>query len=168
MPDVRVLHVLAEAMGVPLGLPDVAAARAEIDEIGPWDGDRAAFEPVDAPGTGAAGAGEAVLATWSQLLDAGRLQDGEPFLAGTARPAVARLSAATAASVGVADGAAVTVSTGRGAVTVPVLVTAMPDGVVWLPTNAAGVAVRSQLAGAPGSVVQVAAAADDVATGGAA
>ena len=168
MPDVRVLHVLAEAMGVPLGLPDVAAARAEIDEIGLWDGDRAAFEPVDAPAPVRPAAGEAVLATWSQLLDAGRLQDGEPFLAGTARSAVARVSAATAASVGVADGAAVTVSTGRGAVTVPVLVTAMPDGVVWLPTNAAGVPVRHQLAGAPGSVVQLAAAADDLATGGAA
>ena len=34
------------------------------------------------------------------LLDAGRLQDGEPHLAGTARPPVARLSAATAAEIG--------------------------------------------------------------------
>ena len=35
------------------------------------------------------------LATWRQLLDSGRMQDGEPSLAGTARPAVARMSAAT-------------------------------------------------------------------------
>ncbi len=41
--------------------------------------------------------GQALLATWRQLLDSGRMQDGEPSLAGTARPVVARMSAATAA-----------------------------------------------------------------------
>jgi NADH-quinone oxidoreductase subunit G len=162
MPDVRVLHVLADAMGVDLGLPDVAAARREIDEVGLWDGDRPAFSAVPAATPPPLGAGEAVLATWSQLLDAGRLQDGEPFLAGTARAAVARVSAGTAESLGVTDGAAVTVSTDRGAVTAPVLVTEMPDGVVWLPTNAAGLPLRRELAAAPGSVVRVAAAAGEL------
>jgi NADH-quinone oxidoreductase subunit G len=168
MPDVRVLHVLAEAMGLDLGLPDVAAARAEIAELGLWDGDRATFEPVDAPTPAPPNPGEAVLATWSQLLDAGRLQDGEPFLAGTARSAVARVSAATAAAVGVQDGAFLMVSTDRGAVTVPVLVTEMPDGVVWLPTNSAGVPVRRELAAVPGSVVRLAAGSAAVEHGGAA
>ena len=121
-------------------------------------GDRSAFEPVSAPAPVRPAAGQAVLATWSQLLDAGRLQDGEPFLAGTARTAVARVSAATAEALGVSAGAAVTVSTDRGALTAPVLVTEMPDGVVWLPTNAAGLPVRRELAAAPGSVVRVAAA----------
>jgi NADH-quinone oxidoreductase subunit G len=162
MPDVRVLHVLADAMGVDLGLPDVAAARREIDEVGLWDGDRPAFSAVAAATPPPLGAGEAVLATWSQLLDAGRLQDGEPFLAGTARPPVARVSAATAESLGVIDGAAVTVSTDRGAVTAPLLVTDMPDGVVWLPTNAAGLPLRRELAAAPGSVVRVTAAAGEL------
>jgi NADH-quinone oxidoreductase subunit G len=167
MPDVRVLHVLAEAMGVDLGLPDVAAARAEIDELGPWDGDRATFAAVPAGAPARPGAGEAVLATWSQLLDAGRLQDGEPFLAGTARSAVARVSAATAEALGVVDGAPVTVATDRGAVTAPVLVTEMPDGVVWLPTNAPGVPVRRALAAGPGSVVRLSAGSADVEPGGA-
>ena len=36
------------------------------------------------------GPGEAVLAGWRMLLDAGRLQDGEPYLAGTARTPVVR------------------------------------------------------------------------------
>ena len=45
------------------------------------------------------------------LLDAGRLQDGEPYLAGTARPPVVRLSAATAAEIGADDGDLVTVGT---------------------------------------------------------
>jgi NADH-quinone oxidoreductase subunit G len=63
----------------------------------------------------------------------GRMQDGEPALAGTARPVVARMSAATALEAGVADGDKVTVSTDRGSVTVPVEVTPMTDHVVWLP-----------------------------------
>ena len=48
------------------------------------------------------------------LLDDGRLQDGEPHLAGTARTPVVRLSAETASAIGAADGDNVTVSTARG------------------------------------------------------
>ncbi len=156
MPDVRVLHVLADAMGVALGLPDVAAARAEIDEVGLWDGERPAFAP--APAAAAGPGGDTLLATWTQLLDAGRMQDGEPYLAGTAREAVARVSAATAGTLDVADGGRLTVSTGAGTVTVRVLVTDMTDGVVWLPTNAPGVPVRGALAAGHGSTVSLAAA----------
>ena len=71
---------------------------------------------------------------------------------------VARLSAATAATVGVGDGERVTVSTDAGAVTLPVLVTDMPDHVVWLPTNAADCAVRGTLHADAGDVVTLAAA----------
>jgi anaerobic selenocysteine-containing dehydrogenase len=84
------------------------------------------------------------LATWRQLLDSGQMQDGEPSLAGTARPVVARMSAATAAEAGAADGDKVTVATGRGSVTVPVEVVPMADHVVWLP--AAGLARASTAA----------------------
>ena len=55
--------------------------------------------------------GEAVLATWHLLLDDGRLQDGEPYLAGTAHAAGRAAVAATAAEIGVADGGPVTVVT---------------------------------------------------------
>jgi NADH-quinone oxidoreductase subunit G len=72
------------------------------------------------------------------------MQDGEPSLAGTARPVVARMSAATAAQAGVADGDKVTVATDQGSVTVPVEVVPMADHVVWLP--AAGLP-RGALAG---------------------
>ena len=89
------------------------------------------------------------LTTWHQLLDDGRMQDGEPSLAGTARPAVARMSAATAAEAGVADGDKVTVATDRGSVTVPAEVVPMTDHVVWLP--AAGLPVaETQIAPYPG------------------
>jgi NADH-quinone oxidoreductase subunit G len=168
MPDVRVLHVLADEMGVDLRLPDVPAARAEIDDLGAWDGDRATFASVDPvpPAPASLATGRMVLSTWPLLLDAGRLQDGEPYLAGTARPAVARLSAGTAEALGVGDGDPVTVSTDRGEVTAPVLVTDMPDGVVWLPTNSDGVHVRLGLAAANGSRVRVRAGSTAVEQGG--
>jgi NADH-quinone oxidoreductase subunit G len=94
-----------------------------------------------------------VLSTWALLLDQGRLQDGEPYLAGTAHRATARLSAGTVAAMG--GGTEVTVSTDRGAVTLPLVVTDIPDGVVWLPTNAVRCAVRATLGADAGDVVTV-------------
>ncbi len=98
--DLYVLGAIADEMDIHLGLPDAAAARAELATLGIWRGTRP--EP-PRPG-GHAGSpvavvppGQALLATWRQLLDSGRMQDGEPSLAGTARPVVARMSAATAA-----------------------------------------------------------------------
>jgi NADH-quinone oxidoreductase subunit G len=96
-----------------------------------------------------------LLATWHNLLDVGRMQDGEPNLAGTARAAVARMSAATAAEAGTTDGGKITVATGHGAITVPVETADMPDRVVWLPTNSAGSIVRRDLGAGHGSVVTV-------------
>jgi len=83
------------------------------------------------------------------------MQDGEPFLAGTARPACARLSAALAAEMGLVDGDKVTVATDRGSITLPAEVAAMPDRVVWLPTNSAGCAVRGELGADAGALVTV-------------
>ena len=95
--------------------------------------------PASSPLSSASGARRTVrLATWQQLLDAGRMQDGEPYLAGTARPVVARVSAATAAAAGRGDGDKVTVTTAAGSVTVPLEVTDMADGVVWLPDQQPG------------------------------
>jgi NADH-quinone oxidoreductase subunit G len=89
------------------------------------------------------------------LLDAGRLQDGEPHLAGTARTALARLSPATAAEIGVLDGELVTVSTDRGGITLPVEMTDMDDRVVWLPLNSAGSSVHQTLGVGVGAVVSI-------------
>jgi NADH-quinone oxidoreductase subunit G len=160
--DLSVLGAVADEMDVHLGLPDGAAARAELAALGAWRGARPAAPAVlsapRAPGaggtaTGGSGASTVQLATWSQLVDAGRLQDGEPYLAGTARPVAARVSPATAADAGVADGDKVTVATLAGSVTVPLNVTDMTDGVVWLPTNSSGSAVRADLAAGHGSRV---------------
>jgi NADH-quinone oxidoreductase subunit G len=102
-----------------------------------------------------------VLSTWSLLLDKGRLQDDEPYLAGTAHRAVVRLSPGTAAGLGLppgASGTAVTVSTDRGEITLPLAVTPMPDGVVWLPSNSPGSAVRATLGAGNGDRVSISAA----------
>ncbi|MFM9035385.1 MAG: NADH-quinone oxidoreductase subunit G [Mycobacterium sp.] len=152
-PDLRVLSTLAAELGVDLGLGTTAQARSEMAALGGWDGARPSGPDVAAGPGAVPGSGEAVLAGWRMLLDAGRLQDGEPHLAGTARPAVARLSAATAAGVGASG--AVTVSTGRGSVTLPLEVTDMPDAVVWLPLNSPGSAVHTQLGVTAGAVVRI-------------
>ena len=83
------------------------------------------------------------------------MQDGEPNLAGTARAAVAKMSAATAAEAGTAEGGKVTVVTERGAITVPVQIADMPDRVVWLPANSPGCAVRRELGAGHGGLVTV-------------
>ena len=139
--DLYVLGAIADQMDVHLGLPDAAAARAELAALGTWRGARPEPPMVtgawpSAPPTHhikGSGVLDVRLATWRQLLDSGQMQDGEPSLAGTARPVVARMSAATAAEAGAADGDKVTVATGRGSVTVPVEVVPMADHVVWLP-----------------------------------
>ncbi|MCR6687891.1 NADH-quinone oxidoreductase subunit G [Cellulomonas sp.] len=164
--DHRVLHGLADALGVDLGLGSLADVHAELDQLGGWDGARAEAPDTDAAEPPAVPAGHAVLATWHHLLDAGRLQDGEPHLAGTAKRPVARVSAGTAAAVGVADGAPLAVSADSGTITLPVLVTDMPDFVVWLPTSSPGSAVRDTLHAVSGDLVRLAPGAADGATDG--
>ena len=155
--DLYVLGAIADQMDVHLGLPDAAAARAELAALGTWRGTRPEPPAADEiwPGAPAAhhfgrsGVLDVRLATWHQLLDSGRMQDGEPSLAGTARPAVARMSAATAAEAGIADGDKVTVATDRGSVTVPVVVAPMADHVVWLPAAGLPQAAALVRAGVP-------------------
>jgi NADH-quinone oxidoreductase subunit G len=159
LPDFRVLDMLADAMDAPLGLRGVDRVRGELAELDAWEGTRVAAPSVPAGELPRPAPGQAVLSTWHLLLDAGRLQDGEPYLAGTAHRAVARISAATAAEIGLAPGAELAVSTPRGTVTLPVIVTAIPDRVVWLPTNSAGSAVRATLGADSGTVVTIQAAA---------
>jgi NADH-quinone oxidoreductase subunit G len=89
------------------------------------------------------------------LLDLGRLQDGEPHLARTARKPVVRLSAATAAEIGAADRTLVVVSGDRGTVRLPLVITDMPDRVVWLPTKSPGSAVLRDLGSRAGAVVRI-------------
>jgi NADH-quinone oxidoreductase subunit G len=161
--DYRVLDMLAGELGVFLGTRTVGEVRAEMTRLGPWTGQRQPLPTTSPAEVPSAGDGELVLSTWHHLLDRGSLQDGEPFLAGTAPRARARVSAGTAESLGLADGDTVTVSANGGSVTAPVEVTAgMVDHVVWLPTNSSGSTVRASLRAGGGAVVTVARAASTV------
>jgi NADH-quinone oxidoreductase subunit G len=154
--DYRVLDMLASELGAFLGTRTLAEVRAEMTSLGPWTGERPAAPTVPVGDPPSAGDGELVLATWHHLLDAGSLQDGEPFLAGTAPKTLARVSAHTAAAFGLTEGEHVTVSTPTGSVTAPVaVVPGMVDHVVWLPTNSAGSHIRSVLGVDAGAVVTV-------------
>ncbi|GLW76602.1 NADH dehydrogenase subunit G [Actinokineospora globicatena] len=152
LPDGRVLDSLAVEMDVDLFTQTPAASAADLARLGSVA--RSATAPdVAATAAPTAGAGQAVLASWRQLLDNGSAQDGEPNLAGTARQVYARLSLKTATDLGVAGTARV--ATDRGAVTVPVQIADLPDGVVWLPGNSAGSTVRRTLGVGHGAVVTV-------------
>ncbi|WBP95887.1 NADH-quinone oxidoreductase subunit G [Mycolicibacterium neoaurum] len=153
--DMRVLAALADEVGVDLNLADTATVRADIDRLGPWAGSRPPAPRVIQPDPVEPGPGQAVLTGWRMLLDGGRLQVGEPHLAGTARPAVARLSAVTAAEIGCAEGDPVRISTDRGTVDLPVTITEMPDRVVWVPLNAAGAPVYRTLEAPLGGIVGI-------------
>ncbi|HKR51811.1 MAG TPA: molybdopterin-dependent oxidoreductase, partial [Pseudonocardiaceae bacterium] len=155
LPDCRVLDSLAIEMDVDLFTQTSAAAWAGLTALGSYAGARS-----DSPGVAAApapqvGEGQAVLATWRRLLDNGSLQDGEPQLAGTARPAVALLSEATAADLGVHLGGKITVGTRQGSVTLPSAAADLPAGVVWIPGNSGPATVRSSLGAGHGTVVTV-------------
>ncbi|MFJ1745802.1 NADH-quinone oxidoreductase subunit G [Streptomyces sp. NPDC088116] len=153
--DARVLHMLADELDVHFALPDLDAARAELDRFGGWDGPRATEPLESALPLPRPGDGEAVLAGHRLLLDQGRLQEGDEALAGTRHAAVARLSAATAEETGVKDGDELAVTGPAGTVTLPLHVTRMPDRVVWLPLNSTGGGVLADTGSRPGTLVRI-------------
>jgi NADH-quinone oxidoreductase subunit G len=159
MSDHRVLDLLARQMGVDLGTATVDAVNAEIASLGAAsaaDRPKGPAEPSPAAPKGPVGTeGELVLSTWHQLVDEGALQEGEPYLAGTGRIAVARVSPATAKSLGL-HGVVTVTGKRRGSIDVPLAITAgMVDDVVWLPTKSPGSWVAQQLGVQPGETVVV-------------
>ena len=159
--DLRVLAALADGLGRDLGFRTPAQARAELTELGVWEGPRGAapnYRAADAsrPGDRAAGAAptQVVLATWRMHLDASRATDGDPSLQATAPKPVARVSPATAARAGL-DGQVV-VANDRGALTLPLVADeTMVDDVVWLPGRAAGAELPQHLAAGAGDLVTI-------------
>ncbi|MFZ2510790.1 MAG: molybdopterin dinucleotide binding domain-containing protein, partial [Gordonia sp. (in: high G+C Gram-positive bacteria)] len=157
--DHRVLNVLAAELGADLGCDSPESIHREFARIGPWTGPRAEpVEPVEPGDTGARAETTPprfVLASWRMLLDDGSLQDGEPHLAGTARRPVVRLSPSAAARLGAVEGDLITVATEHGSITLPLAITDMLPGVVWVPMNSPGSHLYPALAALPGDVVTV-------------
>jgi NADH-quinone oxidoreductase subunit G len=161
LPDLRILSGIAEELaalgqGRPLGFRTVAEARAEMEEIGPWDGERAGLDTPPQPSTEpsaatrppTSGGSTFALSTWKLLVDNGAMQDGEKAYRATGRLPVARVSPATYA----AHGPTVTLTGDRGSVTLPAEAADLDDGVVWVPANSVGNGVLADLA-SPGSRV---------------
>ena len=154
MSDLRVLAALADALGTDLGFRTPAEARAELDELGVWEGQRSEAPDYDAGETAEPNDTAAVLATWRMALDESRALDGEPYLQATARAAEARLSPSTAEAAGISSVAKI--SNDRGSIALPaVLDPEMVDGVVWLPSRAPGNGISRHLAATAGDLVTI-------------
>ena len=150
--DALVLGMIATTMEQRLGAHDVTAIRRELGALGSWQGTRAQA-PAAQPAGSPAAEGTLVLAAWRTLIDAGVMQDGEPFLAATARPVVAAISASTAASLG--NPASVTVAGERGSIVLPVQVSEVIDGAVVLAMNSPGCSIYRDLGARIGDAVSV-------------
>ena len=152
LPDLRVLAGIAAELGAPLGFRTPEEARADMEQVGPWDGLRATAPSVAA----GSGGGDAalVLASHKQLVDDGRMQDGDAPFRATARPPVVLVNAATLAQLGANAGDNVTLSGPLGETTLPVGVADLADGAVWAPASSPGQSIR-HLVGPAGSPVSI-------------
>jgi NADH-quinone oxidoreductase subunit G len=154
MSDLRVLAALADGLGTDLGFRTAAQARAELDELGTWEGVRSEAPDYPAAEPAEPGGSTVLLATWRMALDESRALDGEPYLQATARPAEARVSPRTAAAAGIVDVAVI--SNDRGSVTLPAVIDSeMVDGVVWLPSRAPRLGIPQHLAASAGDLVTI-------------
>ncbi|SDO96287.1 NADH dehydrogenase subunit G [Nakamurella panacisegetis] len=180
----RILDTLGVEMDVDLYTQTPVAARADMGRLGIWNpssawinfsgvdesGDSGHSSPNSAklihagevdpreggPREGGPREGTFAVATWRMNLDGGRGLDGEPHLAGTAKPDVARLSAGDAARLDVNDGDAVrVVGPSGGSVTLPLEITVMADGSVWLPSRIGGTPLGVLLGGGVTTRVRV-------------
>ncbi len=157
LPDLRVLAGIAEEAGRSLGFRTTDQVAAELAQVGPYDGARPAVPVVEPVEMSAPPAGTFLLSSWKQLLDDGRMQDGDEHLRATARPAVVLVNEATLAGLVAsgaisAEGDTVTLSGPLGSLALPVAVGQVADGAVWAPASAPGASVRHRV-GPAGSTV---------------
>ena len=153
--DVRILSMIADAMGESIMLGTVTAAAREFNQLGKWDGSRVQFAPVTAGTAKSVSGNEALITSWRRLLDMGALQKGEDNLAGTRRPTVAVISAQRATALGVTSGDQLRISNSRGSITIPALVDDIHDDAIWLPRNSFASQTLVSLDAVHGDVVTV-------------
>ncbi len=153
--DVRILTMISEELGRSIELASVKVAAQELASFGQWVGVTSTFVPAAPMKTATNNPDDALLTSWRRLLDESSLQQGEANLAGTARKSVVVISPKRASALGVVDGNAVRVSTGQGAVVLPVLIEEIHDDAVWLPRKSRGSHLLATLGVASGSLVTV-------------
>jgi NADH-quinone oxidoreductase subunit G len=147
--DVRVLSILADALGTPINLPTVGATVREIASLGNWDGVRPAFTKRSAESKESK---DFTLVSWRFLLDLGSLQEGEENLAGTAKKARAHISSSAAATLGVIESDFVVISSESGSIELPVSIREIADNLIWVPRNSEGSQVIPSLGFTRGAV----------------
>ena len=145
--DRDVLVRLAEEFDADLGIATLSDLYAEVNLLMEWDGDPQDFTPASAQAPAAVGKGQVVLASHKPMIDAGRLQDGAPWLAGSARRPVLLASAATLAAAGITPGADATLETECGTITLPAAIADLPDSVAWVPECSTGSVIHEKLGG---------------------
>jgi NADH-quinone oxidoreductase subunit G len=154
MTDATVLGMIVEAMGQQVGAWDVNGLRRELGRIGAWSGARAAAPSEPAPAAHVShGTGSAVVSSWRALIDAGTMQEGEPYLAATARLVAATLPATTLAALGMPQ--TVTVAGPAGSIVLPAVAGDVADGVVHLPMRSVGCSIHEDLGVRPGELVTI-------------
>jgi NADH-quinone oxidoreductase subunit G len=161
LPDLRVLSGIAEELGLILGFRTSEQVWAEMTQVGPWDGPRAVFDhDVSDPGITLAEPGSSyadgslVLASWKQLIDDGRMQDGADDMRLTARKPVVLVAADTLAELGATVGDTVILAGPLGSLELPIGVADLAAGTVWAPASAPGASVR-HLVGPAGCAVTI-------------
>ena len=162
LPDLRVLAGIAEELGTSLRFRTPEQVWDEMGQVGPWDGERSLVaDPVQAEGVSVTGghvtqlgesSDELVLASWKQLLDDGRMQDGDEAMRRTSRKPVVLVGAATLAALGASVGDTVTLTGPLGSLDLPVALGDLAEGTVWAPASAPGASVRHRVGPAGSSV----------------
>ena len=145
--DRDVLVRLTEEFDDDLGVTALSDLYAEVNALMEWDGEPQEFAPVAPASAPAPEPGRVLVASHKPMIDAGRLQDGAPWLAGSARRPVLLASAATLARADIAPGADATLETERGTITLPAAIGDLPDGVAWVPECSVGSVLHERLGG---------------------
>ncbi|HET6563504.1 MAG TPA: NADH-quinone oxidoreductase subunit G [Marmoricola sp.] len=152
--DVRALAGIADELGRPLGFQTTLGARAELDEIGGWDGARVADPDVSPEPATETGDGLR-LATWKTMIGDGPMQDGDPAYHASGPSPVALVSQATLATLGLEVGSPVELATTAGSAVLELGVADLPDDVVWAAASLGGVNLARDLGALAGSRVSL-------------
>jgi NADH-quinone oxidoreductase subunit G len=158
IPDVRALAGIAEELGAPLGFQTPAAAAAELDEFGGWDGVRASdpkVSPVVEPRAEQASRDHYRLATWKTMIGDGPMQDGDPAYTASGPTPTVLVSEATLGALGLGVGEPAELVGPRGSVVLEVGVADLADDVVWAPSSSGGVNLARDLGVLSGGSVTV-------------
>ncbi|OKL49670.1 NADH-quinone oxidoreductase subunit G [Boudabousia liubingyangii] len=151
--DRQVLTRVARAAGVELGIDTLKDLYAEVNELMEWDGQRTSAPNAPAAPLPQVQPGQAVLSTNKLLVDDALTLAGATDLRASARRPIARISRGTAEQLGISAGQTLQLSTELGSLELPVVLTTMPDKVVWVPQNN-GTNVHETL-GANGTLVNL-------------